>query len=83
MPGLPFFLQAEYEYLSYEFLRLDGSQDRDTFDSVLGGGGYMQPLAPNTAMYVTALYHFSYDSSDIYRPYTDPWVFRVGVAVGF
>ena len=77
------FAQVEYEYLSYEFVRLDGSQDRDNFSSVLAGPGFSQPLGKRTSFFALALYNFSYDSADSVSPYNDGWVFRVGVSVGF
>ena len=78
----PLYLQAEYEYLSYEFVRSDGTSDRDEFDSVFGGFGFVQPMGGRSSFFVTALYNFSF-SSDDRGPYSDPWVVRAGVAFGF
>jgi hypothetical protein len=76
------FLQGEYEYLSWEFRQLDGSTDRDTFGSVLGGAGYTQPMGPRSRFFASALYNFSYDS-DERGPYDSPWVVRFGFGVIF
>lgn len=79
----PFFLHLEYEYLSYEFYRADLSKDRTNYSSVLGGGGVAYPLGRNASFYAALLYNFSYDSSERYNPYGDPWIFRAGVAAHF
>jgi len=76
-----FFGQVEYEYLNYEFRRFDGSKGRDQFDSLRAGPGYWQSLGERTSLYALALYNFNYDDDN--SPYDDPWVYRVGVAVGF
>ena len=81
--GGPVFLQAEYEYLSYEFAFVDGSTDRDEFDSVLAGAGFSQAAGGRANAYLLVLYNFSYDSNDFRTPYDEPWVYRVGVAFGF
>jgi len=79
----PVFVQAEYEYLNYEFVRPDLSTGRDNFGSVLVGPGFSQSAGARTSFFVLALYNLTYDSNDLRSPYTDPWIFRVGVAVGF
>jgi tetratricopeptide (TPR) repeat protein len=38
-------------------------------------------LNPDTPAW--ALYNFGYDDNDPFRPYDSPWVFNVGVGVGF
>ena len=79
----PFYLQAEYEYLNYEYR--DSYQSpttkRDDFSSLMAGGGVSQNVGRNTSLYATALYNFSYDEPD--SPYDYPWVIRFGVGVGF
>jgi hypothetical protein len=79
----PVFLQVEYEYLDYEYARIGGSTDRETFDSVLAGAGFVQPAGGRASLFVLGLYNFSYDDNDLRSPYSDPWVFRVGVSIGF
>ena len=78
----PLFVQAEYEYLSYEYPVSPGTTIREGFDSVLGGFGVAQPLGARTALYATALYNFSW-KADEPSPYADQWIFRVGVGVLF
>lgn len=81
----PFFLQAEYEYLNYENVYYyDGSSFRSSFDSFMAGGGISQPIGGKAFFFLTALYNFSYSSTNYYRnPYNSPWVFRVGITAGF
>ena len=76
------FLQAEYEYLDYEFQFFDGSTARDSYSSLLGGVGYSQPLSGRASFFTTVLYNFSYDEDEL-SPYDEPWVFRAGISVGF
>jgi hypothetical protein len=80
---LPAFVHAEYEYLNYEFVRSDLSTGRDTYNSVLVGPGFSQSVGARASFFVLALYNLTYDSNDLRSPYTDPWVFRVGVGFGF
>jgi hypothetical protein len=75
------FLHGEYEHLSYEYRDFDGSEQRDGYDSILGGGGFSRPIGGGSSLYTTVLYNFNYDEAD--SPYSDPWVVRVGVAFGF
>ncbi|MCP3981782.1 MAG: hypothetical protein GY716_20970 [bacterium] len=76
------YVHAEYEYLSYEFLRFDFSTDRDTFHSILAGPGFYKQISDRTGFYAQALYNFSYDDDEI-SPYDDEWVYGVGVTFGF
>jgi hypothetical protein len=78
----PTFLQAEYEHLSYEY-RLDGSMRRDDFNSVLGGAGFVTPIAGRASFFALALYNFSYDRDEFPNPYSDSWIYRAGVTFGF
>lgn len=79
----PVYAQAEYEYLSYEFVLPDRTRERETFGSVLGGFGASFPLSERLGVFATALYNFSYDSDDIRNPYSGPWIFRAGVGYSF
>jgi len=79
----PVFLQAEFEYLDYEYLLGGGGTARDSTSSVLVGGGIYQSLGGNVGFYASALYNLSYDENDLTSPYDNPWVYRVGVSVGF
>ena len=74
------YIQAEYEYLSYEDYSTN-STERTNFGSFLAGGGASMPVGGNASLYFTALYNFSYDKAD--SPYSDPLVLRFGVGIGF
>jgi hypothetical protein len=78
----PFFVQLEYEWLSYEILFFDGSTERDGYGSLFAGGGFSQRMGDRSSFFVSALYNFSYDDEEP-SPYDDPWVIRVGVGFGF
>ena len=81
---VPFlFVQGEYDYLSYEYYTIGGRKERTSDDALLGGGGFSQPLGDHAVLHFTGLYDFFYDDDDPYRAYDSPWVFRVGVGVGF
>ena len=79
----PFFIQAEYEYLNYEIVRLDNSSERRDANSVFAGGGISKPVSPNVSLFATALYNLTYSSYDDPAPYDSPWVIRLGVSAGF
>ena len=78
----PIFAQLEYEVLSYEFLTASGTE-RETYDSVLGGGGVSFALSRNLSFFALALYNFSYDSDEIRGPYDSEWIFRTGIGYSF
>jgi hypothetical protein len=82
LPG-PFYLQAEYEYLDYEYRTsfTTNTTDRSNFSSFMAGGGVSQAVGGNASIYATLLYNFSYDQED--SPYSNPWILRFGVGVGF
>lgn len=77
------FAEADVEYLSWEAIYSDFSEERIGSTSFLAGGGYYVPLGGRVGMAFSALYNFSYDDNDPLQPYGDPWIVRVGVAVGF
>ena len=80
-----FFIQAEYEYLNYEFPTAPEESTRKTFNSFLAGGGFIQPIGDKAAFFVTALYNFSYKDPlpNEYSPYYSPLVLRAGITFGF
>jgi len=75
------FAHAEYEYVDYEYLTVTGTES-DTDTNVLGGLGFSRG-AGRAGFYALALYNFSYDDNDVLEPYDSPWIYRVGVSVGF
>lgn len=78
-----FFLQAEYEYLDYEYVLSDFSTVRSNQSSYLAGAGISQPMGNRAFFFVSALYNFSYKSDDLTYPYSSPWIYSAGVGVGF
>jgi hypothetical protein len=76
------FLQTEYEYLNYEFPVTAAETTRRSFDSFLGGGGFIQPIGQRAAFYLMALYNFSYQQTSQYSPYDSPVVIRAGINIG-
>jgi hypothetical protein len=82
LPG-PFYLQAEYEYLDYEYRTnfVTNATERSSFSSFMAGGGVSQAVGNNASIYATLLYNFSYDQED--SPYSNPWILRFGVGIGF
>ena len=82
-PKPVFFLQAEYEYLNYEYVQVNLSTVRTDTSAVLAGAGISQPIGGNGFFFASALYNFSYDSNDLTSPYSSPWVYRAGVGFGF
>jgi hypothetical protein len=77
------FLEADYEYLSHEFVRFDLSTDRKNFSSALGGIGFSQPAGQRASIFLLVLYDFTHDNNDPFYPYADPWIYRVGVSASF
>jgi hypothetical protein len=79
------FLQAEYEYLNYEFPVSTEESTRKAFNSFLAGGGFIQPIGDKASFYVSALYNFSYKEprTGEYSPYYSPLILRAGINVGF
>lgn len=78
------FLQTEFEYLNYEFPVTYTETTRKTFNSFMGGGGFIQPLGEKVALYFMALYNFSYTEPKLneYAVYDSPLVIRAGINVG-
>lgn len=77
------FLQTEYEFLNYELPVNRAETTRETFDSFLAGGGFIQPIGNRLSFYVMALYNFSYNPNAIgYSPYDSPFVIRAGINIG-
>lgn len=83
----PFYLQAEYEHLNYEYLNSNGGTSRSGFDSFMVGGGMAQPIGQKAFLFFTAMYNFSYENhnnNSIYSsPYDSPLVIRIGITAGF
>lgn len=75
-----FFLWGEYEMLNY---RIPSESIRQTINSALAGGGFVQPIGRRVNLYVMALYNFNYTKSlNPYTPYPSPLVIRAGFGMG-
>ncbi len=79
-----FYAEAGWEYQSLEYATdFSGSTDRGSWDSLLVGGGYVQPMGRAASFFVSALYVVSYDEDEPIQPYDNPVIWRIGVSVGF
>lgn len=78
------FVQTEYEYLNYEVPLSAHESTRMNFSSFMAGGGIVQPIGDKAALYVMALYNFSYrnPTTTNYSPYDSPIVIRAGINIG-
>jgi len=79
----PFFLQAEYEYLNYEYFVTASESLRSSLSSVFVGGGISQPLGGNAAFTLSVMYNLSYDATDLNSPYSSPLRVTGGINLGF
>lgn len=78
------FVQAEYEYLNYQYPVSRTETKRDGYSSTMAGGGFFQPLGEKASLYLMVLYNFSYTTPapGTYSPYDSPWVIRGGINIG-
>ena len=79
----PLFLQAEYEYLNYEYHVTTLESQRSSLSSVFVGGGISQPLGGNAAFTLSVMYNLSYDATDVNSPYNSPLRVGGGINLGF
>jgi hypothetical protein len=82
-----FFVEADYEYLSYEYLYYvndvgEVGTRRTEAGNVFLGVGYSQPIGRKSAFFVSVLYNVTFDDAPD-APYADPWLIRAGVSFGF
>src|SRR5262245_23708824 len=72
------FAEADYQYVSFEYVTPAFDVFRDNHNAFLAGGGYSLPMSPRSAMYFSALYDFTYDENEPYGQYYDsPWRIQV------
>ncbi|HUC43518.1 MAG TPA: hypothetical protein VMR65_05735 [Candidatus Sulfotelmatobacter sp.] len=76
------FAEGRYEWMSYEYVSAPNVTARTSDSYWMLGAGYSIGAGP-ASVYFSALYNFSYDSNDPFRPYDSPWVVQVGASVGF
>jgi hypothetical protein len=77
-----FFAFGEYERLNFEYPISAELTERNTFNSLLLGGGYSEQIAGRASFNVTVLYNVLYDEAEFPKPYNSPWVIRAGVGIG-
>jgi hypothetical protein len=78
------FAEGDYQYTNFEYVNSNLTTTRDTHNAFLAGGGYSFAVGRNVGFYASALYDFTYDSSEPYGQYYDsPVRLQVGVSVGF
>jgi hypothetical protein len=75
------YLHAEFAYYSYKFKISDLESDRTWVPFLYVGGGYIQPIGPNTSLFVEVLVDVLQDDNSPYKAW-DP-VISIGVAAGF
>jgi len=75
------YLHAEFAYYSYKYKLSDLESDRTWVPFLYLGGGYVQPVGPNTALFVEVLVDVLQDDNSPYKAW-DP-VISIGVAAGF
>ena len=75
------YLHAEFAYYSYKYNISDLESDRTWVPFLYLGGGYVQPVGPNTALFVEVLVDVLQDDNSPYKAW-DP-VIAIGVAAGF
>jgi len=73
-----FFLQADYESLSVQFVTGDPQEPtiREWVPGFFIGGGLFQPIGQRSGFMIAAMYNLSHDN--LRSPYNSPWVFNVG-----
>ncbi len=75
------YLHAEFAYFSYKLQTANFESDRKWVPFLYLGGGYIQPVGPNTSLFVEVLVDVLQDDNSPYKAW-DP-VISVGVAAGF
>jgi len=78
-----FFVEADYQFTSYEYLDFNSGTTRASDNAFLAGVGYTMPMGRNVGLYFSALYDFTYDDNNPYSAYDSPVQLQFGVAVGF
>ncbi len=79
-----FFAYSEFENLQFEYFTSISPErtERDTYNSLLMGGGYSESISGRTSFSMSVLYNVLYDPSDPIQPYNSPWVIRAGLGIG-
>ena len=75
------YLHAEFAYFSYKYKVKDFETDRTWVPFLYLGGGYIQPVGPNTSLFVEVLFDVLQDDNSPYEAW-DPMI-SIGVSAGF
>ena len=75
------YVHAEFAEMSYKYSSGNFTSERQWVPFILLGGGFVQPVSPNTALFVEVLFDVLQDDKSPYEDWT-PWI-SVGVGVGF
>jgi len=75
------YAHAEYVYWSYKYQTDNLEGERTWVPFLLVGGGYVQPVSPNTSVFVEVLWDVLKNENSPFNA-SEPWV-SVGVGVGF
>ena len=81
----PIFLQAEVERLKWDNVvrTEDGVETvNSTYTGLYAGFGFVQQAGARSAMYMSFLWDFAYDSNEP-SPNTHPWLIRIGFGFTF
>ena len=81
----PIFLQAEVEWLNWDYIALtdDGyTTVDDTYTGLYAGFGFVQRASDRVSMYMSFVWDFAYDDNEP-SPNTKPWLIRIGVGYRF
>ena len=78
----PFFLQAEYEYLNYQYFVRASEKVRKAVSSFFVGGGVLQPIGRNAVFTISVMYNLSYEQGDLTSPYNSPFKINAGINFG-
>lgn len=74
------YAHLEFEQMNYEFYDLDGSK-RGWVPFLFVGGGYSQPITPNTWLTAQVLFDVINDDNSPYKNW-EPY-YSIGIGVGF
>ena len=75
------YLHGEFAYYSYKFKVTELESDRTWVPFLFLGGGYVQPVGPNVALFIEVLVDVLQDANSPYKAW-DPLI-SIGVAAGF
>ncbi len=75
------YFHSEFAYFSYQYKVSDFKSEREWVPFIYLGGGFVQPISPNTSLIVEVLFDVLQDDNSPYEDW-DPFI-SIGVGVGF